>query len=58
MRQDEALQEALANDDAFRFRNICHTRMDASGQPPAALLPVGRAARNWTWMHAAAAQGA
>ena len=51
----DRIRSALASDDIHSFSRSFGVPLYLT--PPPDLLPPGRAARNWTWLHAAAAQG-
>ena len=48
---EDALVAAVAADDANAFARA----LPAGCEMPERLVPHGRAARNWTWLHAATA---
>lgn len=54
---DLSLLTLLASDNAHAFAKALPP-LPLGCNAPVSLLPLGRAARSWTWLHAAAAQGA
>lgn len=54
--QERSLLVTLTADDVATF--VRQTEQPLASAPPAPLLPEGRAARGWTWLHAASAAGA